>query len=489
MSKKDSGALLNEPAFIFVMDLLLSLCASIISILIIRWLSTPIPGFIYIVFRWMLLSVCATAVSSLLFRTHKMSIEFLTMRSTGFLGYMAGFKAALLYLTMFLVFRISYTFKFKFLLIAFDFLITLTLLVLVRCVIVYFLQKYRRSMDENVVRHRVMVYGISPKSLAQIPRLNDSSYYDLVGIIVTDKEYADRVFYDRKVFCCTSQEDFDVLCAQFGGIESILFARDGDAKDQKDFLISWCLTAGVNVLVSPRIESLSEIPGEEPEKLTDVVTVDPAIHTYKEKVVQGFIPDGMTSFARSMKRLADLTVSTILLIVFSPLFLICFIAIKKEDGGPAFYKQERIGRFGRPFYIYKFRSMRVDAESAGPALYAGDEDSRLTKVGKYLRAHHLDELPQLLNVFKGDMAFVGYRPERQFYIKQIMEKDPRYVYLYQIRPGVTSYATLRNGYADSIDKMVRRLQYDLFYLRHRSWAFDIKILWLTFTNIAFGKKF
>ena len=202
-----------------------------------------------------------------------------------------------------------------------------------------------------------------------------------------------------------------------------------------------------------------------------------------------FISDGMNGFERNVKRIGDCLIALVALIIFSPLFLICYIAVKKEDGGPAIFKQERIGRFGRPFYIYKFRSMKVDAEKNGPALYAGEQDSRMTKVGKFLRDHHLDELPQLWNVFRGDMAFIGPRPEREFYIKQIMERDPRYRYLFQIRPGVTSYATLYNGYTDTIEKMLRRLRYDLFYLEHRSWWFDFKILAKTFIYIIFGKKF
>lgn len=204
-----------------------------------------------------------------------------------------------------------------------------------------------------------------------------------------------------------------------------------------------------------------------------------------------FIPDGMNAFERNTKRIFDCFVSACCLIVFSPLFLLCYIMIKMDDGGPAIYKQERIGRFGRHFFIYKFRSMKMDAEEQGPQLShaSGDEDDRLTKAGRFLRAHHLDELPQLWNVFCGEMAFIGYRPERMFYIKQIVEHDPRYYMLYQIRPGVTSYATLYNGYCDSLEKMLTRLELDLFYLKHRSWWFDIKILFLTFCNITFGKKF
>ena len=202
-----------------------------------------------------------------------------------------------------------------------------------------------------------------------------------------------------------------------------------------------------------------------------------------------FIPDGMNGFERNVKRIVDCMIAVILMILFSPLFLICYLAVKSEGGGPAIFKQERIGRFGRPFYIYKFRSMRLDAEKHGPALYAGGKDGRLTRIGKFLREHHLDELPQLWNVFCGDMAFIGPRPERQFFIDQIMKEDPRYRFLFQIRPGVTSYATLYNGYTDTLEKMVRRLRYDLFYLEHRSWGFDFKILFMTFMSIVFGKKF
>lgn len=204
-----------------------------------------------------------------------------------------------------------------------------------------------------------------------------------------------------------------------------------------------------------------------------------------------FIKDGMNFFSRNVKRLVDMLSSFIALIVFSPLFLYCAIRVKREDGGPAIYKQERIGRFGRPFYIYKFRTMRLDAEKMGPQLShgGGENDPRLTKIGKTLRAHHLDELPQLWNVFIGDMSFVGPRPERKFYIDQIIEHDKRYEYLYQIRPGVTSYATFYNGYTDTMEKMLRRLEYDLYYLGHRSWWFDIKILAKTFFGIIFGKKF
>ena len=189
-----------------------------------------------------------------------------------------------------------------------------------------------------------------------------------------------------------------------------------------------------------------------------------------------------------MKRLLDFLIAAFSLVLFSPLLLVCWLVIK-IGGGPAIYKQERIGLGGKPFYIYKFRSMTVDAEKEGEELLQQENDPRLTRIGRFLRKHHLDELPQLWNVLIGDMAFVGPRPERQYYIDKIMERDPRYERLYVLRPGVTSYATLKNGYTDTIDKMLVRLEMDLYYLEHQSLWTDMKILFMTFGRIATGRIF
>ena len=191
-----------------------------------------------------------------------------------------------------------------------------------------------------------------------------------------------------------------------------------------------------------------------------------------------------------VKRAFDLVCVFFASIVFSPFFVIVYFAIKHEDGGPAIFKQERIGKGGKPFMLYKFRSMKVDAEKNGkPQLWAGGEDDRLTKVGKFIREHHLDELPQFLNIWKGDMSFVGYRPERQYFIDKIVKENPDYVKLYAMRPGVFSNATLYNGYTDTMEKMLTRLDMDLEYLTHRSIGYDFKIIFLTVVSIVTGKKF
>lgn len=192
-----------------------------------------------------------------------------------------------------------------------------------------------------------------------------------------------------------------------------------------------------------------------------------------------------------IKRLFDFFLSLGAIFLFAPAFIIIYILIKIEDpSSGAIYAQERIGLGGKPFRLFKFRSMRPNAELMdAPQLYAGDNDPRLTKIGRFIRIHHLDEFPQLWNILRGEMSFVGPRPEREYYIKQIIEHNPDYTKLYAIRPGIFSYATLYNGYTDTMEKMLRRLDYDLEYLEHASFWTDIKIIYLTSISIVSGKKF
>lgn len=198
----------------------------------------------------------------------------------------------------------------------------------------------------------------------------------------------------------------------------------------------------------------------------------------------------MSPAACRTKRVLDVMASVIGMAVFSPLFLIIYIAIKWEDGGKAIFRQERVGYHGETFTLYKFRSMIASSESDGrPALCSGADDRRLTCVGRFLREHHLDELPQLWNVLKGEMSFVGPRPERRFFVDKIMYINPAYALLYQLRPGLFSDATLYNGYTDTMEKMLERLRMDLDYLYNRTLWLDTKIIFLTVFSILTGKKF
>lgn len=185
----------------------------------------------------------------------------------------------------------------------------------------------------------------------------------------------------------------------------------------------------------------------------------------------------------------DIAGAFIGLILMSPVFLLIYVSIRREDNGPAIFSQERIGYRGEAFTLYKFRSMKVEAEADGTPQLCEADDSRLTHVGRFLRSHHLDELPQLWNVLKGEMSFVGYRPERKFFIDRIVSIDPQYELLYAMRPGLFSNATLYNGYTNTMEKMLERLRMDLEYMRTWSLWSDLMIIWKTALSIITGKVF
>ena len=199
--------------------------------------------------------------------------------------------------------------------------------------------------------------------------------------------------------------------------------------------------------------------------------------------------EGMKAAEKAIKRGFDAVCALVGLIFLSPVFLLVYILLKRQGDGPVIFRQERIGYKGQPFYILKFRSMRMDSEKDGRPCLAKKGDERLTPVGKFLREHHLDELPQLWNVLRGDMSFVGPRPERRYFINLIMKENPDYEYIFLMRPGLTSMATLYNGYTDTMQKMLTRLDMDLEYFQRRSLWMDLKVIYTTVSFILKGKKF
>ena len=191
--------------------------------------------------------------------------------------------------------------------------------------------------------------------------------------------------------------------------------------------------------------------------------------------------DAMGCVQRTVKRLFDIVFSLAGMIILSPVYLVIAIMLKRQKNGPAIFSQERIGYRGKPFTIYKFRTMSEPEKE--PQLVAKSSIGQSTKTELFLREHHLG------NVLKGDMSFVGPRPERRFYIDKIMANDPSYVLIYEMRPGLTSEATLYNGYTDTMEKMLIRLHMDTDYLKRRSLALDASIIAKTFISIVSGKKF
>ncbi|MFM7024304.1 MAG: sugar transferase [Flavobacteriales bacterium] len=197
-------------------------------------------------------------------------------------------------------------------------------------------------------------------------------------------------------------------------------------------------------------------------------------------------PDVMPEWQKSVKRLFDFWFSVLVLVLGSPIYLAIAIAVKASSKGPVFFLQERIGLNGVPFNIIKFRTMVTDAEVNGPAL-SKSNDPRITKIGLFLRKTRLDELPQFWNVIKGDMSVVGPRPERKFFIDQIVQRAPHYHYLERVKPGITSWGQVRYGYAENVDQMIDRLKFDLIYLENRSLLVDFKIIIHTLLIVMQGR--
>ena len=428
-----------------VVDVLLSCLGSLGAILTMRAMSEPIPDFVVLVAWWVGSAAVLSLVGLLLTGNAQVVMRYASLRGYSRLGRSILIKeAGMVVLVLVGLLRLPSVTLAAVALLA-DLVFTCIALFSPR-ILVRSVRREERDIHATTGRQTALVAGSGRASVLLADEAEASQRYTVLGYLSNNPADAGKVIGNRIVYAAASADEIDALQWRLGGVDCILFPKGGD-EDRSG-------RAGTS--------DTGDIPNN----------------------------DAMSLAGHAVKRSFDIVLSGLLLIIFSPLALICALAVKWEDGGPAIYSQERLGRGGKPFNILKFRSMRIDAEAENsPALYAGEDDPRLTKVGKFLRQHHLDELPQLWNVFRGDMSFIGYRPERQFYIDQIMTVNPRYRYLYQIRPGVTSYATLYNGYTDTLDKMLTRLELDLYYLRNHSLWFDTRLLALTFFRIVGGRKF
>ncbi len=268
-----------------------------------------------------------------------------------------------------------------------------------------------------------------------------------------------------------SLKDLEHLISQ-KKVEEVIIALDSSEHDQISIIIN---QLGLYNVIIKAIPDMYDI-------LTGKVKMD---HLFGTPLIQ-LSKDLMPVWQANTKQLLDIFVSAFSLILLFPLIIVLAIGVKLSSKGPIFYSHERIGRYGKPFQIYKFRSMRTDAEKNGPEL-SSKEDSRLTNFGRFMRKYRLDEIPNFFNVLVGEMSLVGPRPERQFFIDQIIKRAPHYTHLHKVKPGITSWGQVKYGYAENVDQMIKRLRYDILYIENMSLFVDFKILFYTIQTIIHGR--
>jgi len=256
------------------------------------------------------------------------------------------------------------------------------------------------------------------------------------------------------------------------GIEEVILALEAEQHDRLTEILTMIENRDIIIWGIPELHDF----------LSGTVRINTIYSSPLIKISNGLMP----AWQENMKRLIDVFFSLIAMILFIPFYIVIPIMIKASGKGPVIYSQERIGKFGKPFRIFKFRSMNIEAEKNGPAL-SSKNDPRITPVGRFIRRTHLDEIPQFYNVIRGDMSLVGPRPERKFYIEQIVSSAPHYKLLLKLRPGITSWGQVKYGYASNVDEMLERLPYDMIYLKNISIYLDFKILIYTIINVFNGK--
>jgi len=329
-----------------------------------------------------------------------------------------------------------------------------------------------RTVDENVFRRATLVYGAGDRaaSITSIRRRADRRGFKVVARVAA---LGDTIVGDKEVLQTNGKSITDIAIEK--GADEIVVAMD----DRRGNL-------PIRELLDARLEGIDVIDLLEfLERETGKIRVD-LVHPGWLIFSPGFRRSKFRSFA---KRVLDTVVCGILLLVSWPIMLVVALAIKIEDGlsAPVFYTQSRVGRGNRNFTVLKFRSMREDAEEDGKAVWASKEDSRVTRVGNFLRNSRLDELPQVFNVLAGQMSVVGPRPERPEFVNELQENIPYYAERHMVKPGVTGWAQLEYSYGASEEDAIEKLQYDLYYIKNQTLLLDLMIILQTVEVVLWGK--
>ena len=329
-----------------------------------------------------------------------------------------------------------------------------------------------KRIAQGKIRFNTLLIGGGPAALEvyrEISGQRESTGNYFIGFLKSDAD--ENSVLDACIPCLGRLEELDRVVTDLQ-VEEIIIAISTGTTGDLEKIIGTLHTVQIPIKAIPGLNDL----------LTGNIKLRNLFGTPLIEVSPYLIPEWQVQ----LKHFFDIAASLLAIILFSPLMLVLGLIIKITSRGPVLYSHERIGRYGKPFHILKFRSMYLDAEKNGPEL-SNRNDQRITPIGRFMRRHRLDELPNFFNVLKGDMAIVGPRPERQFYIDQILERAPHYILLQKVKPGITSWGQVKFGYAENVDQMILRLRYDLLYIENMSLTLDFKIIIYTIITIFKGR--